>query len=140
MTKSYESGAVLAQDMGIPVSEMEEAIEVEFWEAISNQRGIDPAGTYHDDSDFQLEFISVYCNEPIGAFANVSMTTDALRTVQVFGDFDAIDFKDYFEVKWFKDMTSLPAVSEMRLLAFWPVPPSVRTERLAPSAFPAELC
>ena len=76
--KSDESGAALAQDMGIPASEMEEAIEVEFWEAISNQRGIDPAGTYHDDSDFQLEYISVYCNEPIGAFANVSMTTDTL--------------------------------------------------------------
>ena len=76
--KSDESGAALTQGMGIPASEMEEAIEVEFWEAISNQRGIDPAGTYPDDSDFQLEYISVYCNEPIGAFANVSMTTDTL--------------------------------------------------------------
>ena len=76
--KSFESGAASAQDMGIPVSEMEETVEVEFWEATSNQGGIDPAGTYHDDSDFQLEHISVYCNEPVGAFANVSMTTDTL--------------------------------------------------------------
>ena len=59
---------------------------------------------------------------------------------EVSGDFDAIDFKDCIEVKWSKDMTTLPAVSEMRLIAFWPVPPSVRAERLALSAFPAELC
>ena len=64
--KFYESGADLAQDMGVPVSEMEETVEVEFWEAIFNQRGIDQAGAYHDDSDFQLEHISVYCNEPTG--------------------------------------------------------------------------
>ena len=64
--KFYESGAALAQDMGVPVSEMEETVEVEFWEAISNERGIDPAGTYRDDSDFQFERISVYCDEPTG--------------------------------------------------------------------------
>ena len=112
--KSYESGAVPAQDIGIPVSEMEETVKVEFWEAISNQCDIDPTGTYHDDSDFQLEHISVYCDESIGAFANVSMTMDTLRTFQVFGDFDAIDFKDCFEVKWSKDMTTLHTVSETR--------------------------
>ena len=89
--KFYESGAALAQDMGVPVSEMEETVEprilteaftqrivvggglacgasgrAEFWEAISYQHGIDPAGTYHDDSDFQLERINVYCNEATG--------------------------------------------------------------------------
>ena len=58
--KSYESGTALAQDMGIPVSDMEEAFEVEFWEAISNKRGINPAGMYHDDLDLQLECINVY--------------------------------------------------------------------------------
>ena len=38
-------------------------VEVKFWEAISNEHGIDSSGTYHDDSDFQLERINVYCNE-----------------------------------------------------------------------------
>ena len=64
--KFYESGAAPAQDMGIPVSEMEETVEIEFWEAISHQRGIDPAGTYHDDSDFQLEHVNVYHDEVFG--------------------------------------------------------------------------
>ena len=39
-------------------------IEAEFWEAISDKHGIDSSGAY--------------CNEPVGAFANVSMTTDTL--------------------------------------------------------------
>ena len=36
------------------------------------------------------------------------MTMDNMRIFQVFGDFDAIVFKDCFEVKWSKDMTTLP--------------------------------
>ena len=36
------------------------------WEAISNEYGIDPTGTYHDDSDLQMERINVYCNEATG--------------------------------------------------------------------------
>ena len=38
-------------------------IEVKFWEAISNKYGIDPIGTYHGDSDFQLERLNMYCDE-----------------------------------------------------------------------------
>ena len=34
-------------------------VEAEFWEAISDKHGIDPAGTYHDDSDFQFEHTTV---------------------------------------------------------------------------------
>ena len=48
------------------MSEMEETVEVEFWEAISHERGFDSAGMYHDDTDFQLERISVCCDEPTG--------------------------------------------------------------------------
>ena len=33
---------------------------------ISNEHGIDPTGTYHGDSDLQLERINVYCNEATG--------------------------------------------------------------------------
>ena len=75
---------------------------------VSEMEEVVIGSTCHDDSDFQLEHVNVYHNE-------------------VFGDFDAIDFKDCFEVKWSKDMTTLPAVSGMRLLAFWPVPPKCQS-------------
>ncbi|KAJ1060565.1 hypothetical protein K5549_015811, partial [Capra hircus] len=38
----------------------------EFWEVISDEHGIDPTGTYHGDSDLQLERINVYYNEATG--------------------------------------------------------------------------
>ncbi len=37
-----------------------------FWEVISDEHGIDPTGTYHGDSDLQLERINVYYNEATG--------------------------------------------------------------------------
>ena len=33
---------------------------------ISDEHGIDPTGTYHGDSDLQLERINVYYNEAAG--------------------------------------------------------------------------
>ena len=36
-------------------------IGAKFWEVISDEHGIDPTGTYHGDSDLQLERINVYC-------------------------------------------------------------------------------
>uniref|UniRef100_A0AAQ5Y880 Tubulin/FtsZ GTPase domain-containing protein n=1 Tax=Amphiprion ocellaris TaxID=80972 RepID=A0AAQ5Y880_AMPOC len=41
-------------------------IGAKFWEVISDEHGIDPSGTYHGDSDLQLERISVYYNEATG--------------------------------------------------------------------------
>uniref|UniRef100_A0A8C4MCK0 Tubulin beta chain n=1 Tax=Equus asinus asinus TaxID=83772 RepID=A0A8C4MCK0_EQUAS len=38
----------------------------QFWEVISDEQGIDPTGTYHGDSDLQLERINVYYNEATG--------------------------------------------------------------------------
>ena len=35
-------------------------IGAKFWEVISDEHGIDPMGTYHGDSDLQLERINVY--------------------------------------------------------------------------------
>merc|ERR1712216_225760 len=35
-------------------------------EVISDEHGIDPTGTYHGDSDLQLERINVYFNEATG--------------------------------------------------------------------------
>ena len=46
----------------------------QFWEIISDEHGIDPTGTYHGDSDLQLERINVYYNEASGKFFN--MPTD----------------------------------------------------------------
>ena len=34
---------------------------------ISDEHGIDPTGTYHGDSDLQLERINVYYNEATGS-------------------------------------------------------------------------
>uniref|UniRef100_A0A8C0G736 Tubulin/FtsZ GTPase domain-containing protein n=1 Tax=Chelonoidis abingdonii TaxID=106734 RepID=A0A8C0G736_CHEAB len=41
-------------------------IGAKFWEVISDEHGIDPTGTYHGDSDLQLERINVYYNEASG--------------------------------------------------------------------------
>ena len=41
-------------------------IGAKFWEVISDEHGIDLTGTYHGDSDLQLERINVYYNEATG--------------------------------------------------------------------------
>jgi len=41
-------------------------VVLQFWEVISDEHGIDPTGTYHGDSDLQLERINVYYNEATG--------------------------------------------------------------------------
>ncbi|XP_036619123.1 tubulin beta-4B chain-like isoform X2 [Trichosurus vulpecula] len=41
-------------------------IGAKFWEVISDEHGIDPTGTYHGDSNLQLERINVYYNEATG--------------------------------------------------------------------------
>ena len=41
-------------------------IGAKFWEVISDEHGIDPTGSYHGDSDLQLERINVYYNEASG--------------------------------------------------------------------------
>ncbi|RXN29259.1 tubulin beta-4B chain [Labeo rohita] len=39
---------------------------LKFWEVISDEHGIDPTGSYHGDSDLQLDRINVYYNEATG--------------------------------------------------------------------------
>ena len=41
-------------------------IGAKFWEVVSDEHGVDPTGTYHGDSDRQLERINVYYNEATG--------------------------------------------------------------------------
>ena len=50
----------------------------QFWEVISDEHGIDPTGTYHGDSDLQLERINVYYNEATGQ--NISYTRTSTIT------------------------------------------------------------
>ena len=38
----------------------------QFWEVISDEHGIDPTGTYHGESDLQLDRIDVYYTEATG--------------------------------------------------------------------------
>ena len=47
-------------------------IGAKFWEVISDEHGIDPTGTYHGDSDLQLERINVYYNEATGELYHLS--------------------------------------------------------------------
>ena len=44
------------------------AVMLQFWEIISDEHGIDPAGIYHGDNDLQLERIEVYYNEAAREF------------------------------------------------------------------------
>ena len=40
-------------------------IGAKFWEVVSDEHGVDPTGTYHGDSDLQLERINVrHCPSP----------------------------------------------------------------------------
>ena len=64
--------------------------------------------------------------DSLNDYISVFMTTNTLRTSQLFEDFATINYKDCFEVKWFKDMSTLPTVFEARLSTFWPVPPKLQ--------------
>ena len=47
------------------------AFVLQFWEVISDEHGIDPTGTYHGDSDLQLERVNVYYNEAAGTISEI---------------------------------------------------------------------
>jgi len=50
----------------IQVGQCGNQIGAKFWEVISDEHGIDPTGSYHGDSDLQLERINVFYNEATG--------------------------------------------------------------------------
>ncbi|XP_041792515.1 tubulin beta-1 chain-like [Chelmon rostratus] len=58
-------------------------IGAKFWEVVSDEHGIDPTGTYHGDSDLQLDRINVYYNEASGSQQYRSLTVAEL-TQQMF--------------------------------------------------------
>jgi len=45
-------------------------------QVISDEHGIDPTGTYHGDSDLQLERINVYYNEATGGKFDLNLVLD----------------------------------------------------------------
>ncbi len=50
----------------LQVGECGNAVGSKFWEIISDEHVVDSTGTYHGDSEFQLEKIEVYYNEASG--------------------------------------------------------------------------
>ena len=66
-------------------------IGAKFWEVISDEHGIDPTGTYHGDSDLQLERINVYYNEATGGKYVPRLETFIIQ---------AIFICNRLEVKW----------------------------------------
>uniref|UniRef100_A0A8C0E4G5 Tubulin/FtsZ GTPase domain-containing protein n=1 Tax=Balaenoptera musculus TaxID=9771 RepID=A0A8C0E4G5_BALMU len=50
----------------IQASQCGNQIGAKFWEVTSDEHVIEPTGTYHGDSDLQLDRISVYYNEATG--------------------------------------------------------------------------
>ncbi|CAK0904538.1 unnamed protein product, partial [Prorocentrum cordatum] len=56
-------------------------IGAKFWEVISDEHGIDPTGTYHGDSDLQLERINVYYNEATGHYTEGAELIDSVLDV-----------------------------------------------------------
>lgn len=51
----------------------------QFWEVISDEHGIDPTGTYHGDSDLQLERINVYYCEATGQYVCMNISLSELN-------------------------------------------------------------
>lgn len=60
-------------------------VPLQFWEVISDEHGIDPTGSYHGDSDLQLERIDVYFSEAQGrnkAAKHIPMARGKFREYQ----------------------------------------------------------
>ncbi|KAG9395385.1 beta-tubulin [Carpediemonas membranifera] len=65
------------QNFTLPTQKMREIVHIQagqcgnqigakFWEVVSDEHGIDPAGKYNGDSELQIERINVYYNEATG--------------------------------------------------------------------------
>ncbi|KAH0501637.1 Tubulin beta-2A chain [Microtus ochrogaster] len=56
----------MPETVHIQAGQSSSQIGAKLWEMISDERGINPIGSYHGDSDLQLERINVYYNEAAG--------------------------------------------------------------------------
>ncbi|ELW68825.1 Tetratricopeptide repeat protein 26, partial [Tupaia chinensis] len=61
----------MRETVDIQASQCDNQIGAKFWEVISDEHGINPIGTYHGDSDLELDHISVYYNETTGPFGQI---------------------------------------------------------------------
>merc|ERR1712099_232759 len=66
LLKQTLTSATMREIVHIQGGQCGNQIGAKFWEVISDEHGIDPTGTYHGDSDLQLERINVYYNEATG--------------------------------------------------------------------------
>ena len=62
------------------------------------------------------------------------------ETFQLHEDFATNNYEDCFEIKWSKDMTTLPTVSETGLLTFWRVAPKRQSQERLPTRFTCVPC
>ena len=76
---AWERAPVLPSSLLAQGGQCGNQIGAKFWEVISAEHGIDPTGTYHGDSDLQLERINVYYNE---AFAKALRRTDNFQPLK----------------------------------------------------------
>ncbi|KAK2516859.1 hypothetical protein Q9966_014870 [Columba livia] len=87
-------------------------IGAKFWEVISDEHGIDPTGSYHGDSDLQLERINVYYNEATGnkyvpRAILVDLEPGTMDSVRS-GPFGQIFRPDNFVFVYFSDASTFP--------------------------------
>merc|ERR1712209_80945 len=66
LLKQTLTSATMREIVHIQGGQCGNQIGAKFWEVISDEHGIDPTGSYHGDSDLQLERINVYYNEATG--------------------------------------------------------------------------
>merc|ERR1712204_144630 len=66
LASTTNSTTAMREIVHIQAGQCGNQIGAKFWEIISDEHGIDPTGTYHGDSDLQLERINVYYNEASG--------------------------------------------------------------------------
>ena len=73
MRSSLICVCTVCSDLSVPIFKIITVNFLQFWEVISDEHGIDPTGTYHGDSDLQLERINVYYNEATGMRTEVQI-------------------------------------------------------------------
>jgi hypothetical protein len=64
--QSNQQQLVMREIVHIQGGQCGNQIGAKFWEVVCDEHGVDPTGTYHGDSDLQLERINVYFNEATG--------------------------------------------------------------------------
>uniref|UniRef100_A0A8D3B5F8 Tubulin/FtsZ GTPase domain-containing protein n=1 Tax=Scophthalmus maximus TaxID=52904 RepID=A0A8D3B5F8_SCOMX len=98
-------------------------IGAKFWEVISDEHGIDPTGSYHGDSDLQLDRINVYYNEASGGkyvprAVLVDLEPGTMDSVRS-GPFGQIFRPDNFVFGKVVPVTTGPRVTTPRVQSWW---------------------